>query len=222
VKRSIWIGWDEREHDACHIAIGSIRRRLTSDIPVDFLVADLLVAEGLYRRPTERREGRLWDVISAAPMVKELAGSGWALFMDGDVLVRADLTELFDGLDPSRAIYCVHHRHDPPAGLKMDGQLQLGYARKNWSSVMAVNCDHPANDGLTVDLVNTVPGRELHRFCWIDDGDLIGALDPKWNWLAPPFDPAIVHFTEGVPDMPGYEHSPFAEEWRTERARSGL
>lgn len=229
VRRSIYIGWDEREYDACRVAMTSIRRNLTTEIPVNFLRQDTLKGAGLYRRPTERRDGRLWDVISGAPvstdhacarfLVKVLAAEGWALFMDGDVLVRADLTTLFDGLDPEKAIYCVHHRHEPPPGLKMDGQLQVGYARKNWSSVMAINCDHPANEALTVDLINTVPGRELHRFCWIEDGDLIGALDPKWNWLAPPFDPAIVHFTEGVPDMPGYERSPFADEWRAELAR---
>jgi hypothetical protein len=28
----------------------------------------------------------------------------------------------------------------------MDGQAQTRYARKNWSSVMVFNCDHPANE----------------------------------------------------------------------------
>jgi hypothetical protein len=98
----------------------------------------------------------------------------------------------------------------------MDGQIQTAYARKNWSSVCVFNCDHPANRALTVDLVNTLPGRDLHRFCWLADNE-IGALDPKWNWLAghsdAAIDPAIVHFTDGVPSMPGYEDAPFADEW---------
>jgi len=29
-------------------------------------------------------------------------------------------------------------------------------------------------------------------------------------------DPAIVHFTDGVPDMPGYETAAYADEWREE------
>jgi hypothetical protein len=33
---------------------------------------------------------------------------------------------------------------------------------------MVFNCDHPANRALTLDLINTVPGRDLHRFCWLD------------------------------------------------------
>jgi hypothetical protein len=47
---------------------------------------------------------------------------------------------------------------------------------------MLFNCSHPANQALTVDLVNTVPGRDLHRFCWLDDAQ-VGALPVEWNWL---------------------------------------
>lgn len=150
-------------------------------------------------------------------MTPILAGAGLAVFTDADVMVRTPLTQLFDGIDPSKAVSVVQHRFDPPQGVKMDGQAQTRYARKNWSSVCVFNCDHPSNRALTVDLVNTVPGRDLHRFCWLQD-DEIGALDPKWNWLAghsdPSIDPAIVHFTDGTPDMPGYENQPFADEWR--------
>src|SRR5262249_28955355 len=87
------------------------------------------------------------------------------------------------------------------------------------SSVMAFNCEHEANKRLTLDMVNTLPGRDLHRFCWLED-EQIGELHPEWNFLVGytslarvPF-PKIVHFTEGVPDMPGYEEVPFAQEWR--------
>jgi hypothetical protein len=98
------------------------------------------------------------------------------------------------------------------------GQAQTRYARKNWSSViLSSTSTTPANRALTTDLVNSVPGRDLHRFCWLDDAQ-IGALEPKWNWLVghsdPAIDPAIVHFTDGVPSMPGYENCAFADEWR--------
>jgi hypothetical protein len=72
-------------------------------------------------------------------------------------------------------------------------------------------------------MVNTLPGRDLHRFCWIEDDNLIGELGSEWNHLvgvtesdAPP---RIAHFTLGTPDMPGYENVKFAEEWRSELAR---
>lgn len=233
MNRSIWIGFDPREAAAFAVARFSTTKRLTQPVPVRGVVLSDLEQRGLYRRPTERRVsgGRvlLWDTISNAPMSTEhacarflvpmLAGSGWALFMDGDVLVRGNLVRLFDQLDPSKALYCVQHKHEPPPGLKMDGQIQTQYARKNHSSVMAMNCSHPANQALTLDLINGVPGRDLHAFSWLDDAD-IGALDPTWNFLvghsdidAIP-DPAIAHFTEGTPDLPGYENCLFSAEWR--------
>ncbi len=126
------------------------------------------------------------------------------------------MDDLFALADPSKAVQCVQHRHEPNETLKMDGQAQLRYARKNWSSVMLFNCGHPANVALDVRLVNTVPGRDLHRFCWLPD-ELIGTLPRRWNALVGsagfPEDPALVHFTEGLPDMPGYESVPYADEW---------
>ncbi len=192
---------------------------------------DDLRARGLYRRPTSHRDGRLWDDISGAPcatefsisrfLVPHLAGSGWALFMDCDMLVRADLFKLIAQADDDRAVMVVKHNYDPPEGVKMDGQAQLRYARKNWSSVVLWNVGHPANAKLTIDMVNTVPGRDLHRFFWLDD-EQIGELDASWNWLAghssTDIDPAIVHFTEGLPNMTGYEDSEFADEWWAELA----
>jgi hypothetical protein len=227
--QSIWIGFDPREVDAYAVARSSIHRHTVAPIPVRPVALAPLRAAGLYRRPTEIRDGRLWDAISEAPMATEfacsrflvprLAGGGWALFMDCDMLIRTNLSRLFSLADPSKAVMVVKHHHEPPEGEKMDGQVQTRYARKNWSSVMLFNCDHPANQALTVDLVNEVPGRDLHRFCWLDD-DLIGELPPSWNWLAfhssTEIDPDIVHFTEGVPSMAGYEDQPFADEWRRE------
>jgi hypothetical protein len=232
VKQSIWIGFDPREADAFAVARHSIERHLITPIPVRGVVLTNLRTGGLYERPTSRREGRLWDDISEAPMATEfacsrflvprLAQSGWALFMDCDMLVRTDLLKLFAQADPDKAVMVVKHFHQPEPGIKMDGQAQTRYARKNWSSVVMFNCDHPANAALTMELVNTVPGRDLHRFCWITD-DLIGELHPKWNWLVghsdPEIDPAIVHFTDGIPTMDGYEDCEYADEWRAELER---
>ena len=55
---------------------------------------------------------------------------------------------------------------------------------------------------LTVDDVNTKPGRWLHNFQWLPD-DEIGPLPEAWNWLDghsdPAIEPANVHFTSGGP-----------------------
>jgi hypothetical protein len=235
---SIYIGFDPREAAAFAVARSSVRRHLTMPVPVRGLVLADLIASGLYTRPTTTKingEGRveMVDVLSVRPdydgristqhanarfLVPHLAGSGWALFMDGDMLVRGNLVRMFQSLEPSKAVYCVQHRYEAKPGVKMDGQLQTSYARKNWTSFIIWNCDHPANRALTLDLVNTVPGRDLHRLCWLDDESLIGELGPEWNYLVGETtgvdDPKVVHFTNGVPDMPGYENVAFADEWR--------
>lgn len=234
VNKSIYIGWDPREQAAFSVARHSILRQLTQPINVHGLVLEDLIAKGLYKRPMEFRNKIMWDTLSDAPMstqhanarflVPWLAKSGWALFMDGDMLAREDLSKVFEDLDESKALYCVKHHYAPVAKKKMDDQIQTVYSRKNWSSFMLFNCDHEANDGLTLDIINTLPGRDLHRFCWLDDSE-IGTLDSKWNFLVGHnalADPAVVHFTEGTPDMPGYENVPYADEWRNELIMQAL
>ena len=229
--RSVWIGYDPREAEAFSVARESLRARCNLPIPVHGVVLDDLRAQGLYNRPTERRDGRLWDVISNAPMstefaisrflVPHLAKTGWALFMDSDMLVRANINKVFDLCDPAKAVMCVKHNYRPIDKTKMDGQEQTRYARKNWSSFLIFNLAHEANNALTLEMVNSVPGRDLHRFCWLED-DLIGELPPEWNFLVGHSDhpnPKVVHFTEGGPWMEGFENVPYANEWRAWRNR---
>jgi lipopolysaccharide biosynthesis glycosyltransferase len=238
MNRSIWIGYDPREAEAYSVARDSIVRQLNLPIRVHGVVLSILKEQGLYRRDTELRPSAadkpvLWDVISGAPMstefaisrflVPHLAGkSGWALFMDCDMYARVNLAQVFDLCEQDKAVMCVKHNHKPKSAVKMDGQTQTQYARKNWSSFMLFNLDHPANSALTLDVINTLPGRDLHRFCWLDDSE-IGELDPCWNFLVghsdPKINPKIVHFTEGGPWMQGYEDVPYADEWRTWRNR---
>lgn len=239
MKYSIWVGWDPREAAAFAVARASCRKHLNLPIPIYGVVLDDLKAKGLYTRPMEMRPSAadkpiMWDVISDAPMstqhacarflIKETAASGWAMFCDGDVLFRGNVGRLFERLDPKYAVYCVKHDYSAKPGVKMDGMIQTSYMKKNWSSVMIVNCDHKSNAGLTVELINSVPGRDLHRFCWLDEQE-IGELDPEWNYLVgEPARPklervSIAHFTLGTPDMAGYENCEFADEWRKELNR---
>jgi lipopolysaccharide biosynthesis glycosyltransferase len=228
---SVWIGFDPRETAAFMVARESVRH-FDRSMPISAVRLRHLQEEGLYMRPTTRRLGKLWDEISGAHMATEFAITrflvpelvrrqnedvrGWALFMDCDVLVRANLYELKALLDDSKAVMCVKHDHRPSFNVKMDGQEQTSYPRKNWSSVMAINVDHPANDALDATLVNARPGRDLHGFCWLDDSD-IGALPAAWNYLVGHTedvrDPKIVHFTDGGPWFEGFRNVPYADEW---------
>lgn len=230
----VFIGWDPKEAIAFAVARESCLRYMTLPIPIFALSLEDLEEQKLYRRPYEYRhpaadKAIMWDMISDAPqstehansrfLVPYLAKDGWALFCDGDMLFRSNVARLLDSLDKKYAVYCVKHNHVPSDQQKMDGQVQTKYSRKNWSSFMVFNCNHPSNVVLrdSTELANTLPGRDLHRFCWLEDYE-IGELDQSWNYLVGYTDknvvPKVIHFTEGVPNMPGYENCEYADDWR--------
>lgn len=229
MKKALFIGYDPRELDAFVVAKTSLHHHSPFNNVNAILLRDM-VKYGHYWRKTSRENGKLFDHISKATMSTEFAitrfltyrlaktmGADWALFMDCDVLVREDINVLFDLADDKYAVMCVKHPDGRAAEqTKMDGQEQLKYARKNWSSVMLINCNHPSNEGLTSQLINEVPGRDLHAFCWLKDEE-IGELPSEWNHLVgvdqlnP--DAKIAHFTLGVPTMPGCRDFEFSGEW---------
>ena len=226
----VFIGFDSREVAAYQVCVRSLRARSAGAIAVEPVLEPHLRGLGLYRRRHEHRDGRLWDTLSAAPMSTEFAltrflvpalcRAEWAVFCDCDFLWRTDVDELFALADPRYAVMVVQHAYTPVEQFKMDGQIQLAYPRKNWSSLVLWNCLHPAHAVLP-ELVNTWAGRRLHGFEWLDD-ELIGALPEAWNWLeghsSPALDPKAVHFTRGTPDLPGYGQVAYAGEWHRVRA----
>lgn len=230
----VFIGFDPRQRDAALVAERSLRRHSSIRLDVQLLVLEHLQAKGLYTRPTERRDGRLWDVISDAPMSTEfaltrflvpvLAGyEGWALYFDCDFLWRDDVASLleFGRQYPERALLCVPHQQKGDEQQKMDGQAQTHYERKNWSSLMLWNCGHLLHAGMQ-ERVARWPGLWLHQMKWTKGYPDIGFLPETWNWLEgvslPNPDPCAVHFTRGLPSVPGYENAAFANEWREELA----
>jgi hypothetical protein len=113
----------------------------------------------------------------------------------------------------------------PPYALtdtKMDGQKQTSYARKLWSSVMLLNCDHQSHARLNLTMLNQWPGRDLHAFKWLAD-DEIGELPNTANWLVgmmpKPERPIIAHFTLGGPWLPGWQPHEHDELWIKESQR---
>jgi hypothetical protein len=224
----IFIGYDPREAAAYRVCIASLREH--TSVPLDIAPVNCRLLSPLYNRPHSRRAGVLWDDISDAPMstefslarfmVPHVARRGPALFVDCDFLFRADVSVLFELFDPRYAVQVVKHEVTHREGEKMDGQKQTSYARKNWSSLMLMNCDYH----LAPDYVNAARGLTLHQLDWAEPYG-IGELPREWNYLAnvsPPLDnPAAVHFTLGTPDMPGYENAygRFGDEWREYASR---
>ena len=228
----IYIGYDDREADAAAVCRHSLIRHSTQPLFITDLLQEKLRYTGLYRRKFHESGGQKFDDIDGKPFSTAFSFTrflvpamqqykGWALFCDCDMLFRDDLRKIIDAADERYAVMVVKHLHNPTEGLKMDGQLQERYHRKNWSSFVLWNCAHPANMNLTVDAVNTESGGWLHAFSWLKD-DEIGGLPEQWNWLegwsGPMIDPANVHFTRGTPDMEGYRNIPYADEYRAELA----
>lgn len=230
----IYIGYDPREDEAYKVAEYSLHRHSTRPAVVTALHLDRLTRAGLATRPYRIGGARatLWDVLSDAPCSTEfsntrfltpiLAQTGWALFIDCDMLFLGDVARLFALADLRYAVMVVKHQHAGDEGVKMDGVPQTQYRRKNWSSVMLFNCDHPSNRALDLQLVNSVPGRDLHAFCWLADHE-IGELPPTWNWLVgvqpKPEGAQLAHYTLGMPFMPGYERAEHSHLWWAERDR---
>jgi hypothetical protein len=225
----VYVGYDSREVNAYRVCVSSMRAHASVHPLIMPVSATMLGAA--YRRPTEMRGGVRYDTISGEPMstdfslarffVPAIARRGWALFCDCDFLWRGDVNELFERADSRYAVMVVKHKHVGSDSIKMDNQPQTYYHRKNWSSLMLLNCDAHECQALTPDVLNTATKHWLHGFNWVFDDDRIGSLDLTWNWLAgisPPMPhppgPKVVHHTLGIPEMKGYEDVPYADEWR--------
>lgn len=223
---NVYIGYDAMEGDAFEVCKKSLLDNATDSVNVVRLDVDWLRRIGLYRRQFFVEDGQKFDSRDGRPfstdfsftrfLVPSLQPEGFALFCDSDFLWLDDVAKLFDHARSEFAVMCVRHDYSPKEDIKMRGQVQQPYHRKNWSSLMIWNCDHPLSRMLTPYLVNTAPGRWLHGFEWMQCQD-IGGLPPQWNWLEghsdPKLVPSAVHFTRGTPDMPGWGGVAYADEW---------
>lgn len=216
----IFIGFDRRDALAYFVLEHSLRRHTSLPLDIRPLILPHLVALGAIARPHDPLAST--EFTYTRFLVPHLCGyEGWALYMDGDMLARVDVTTLLRPAYNADEIACevVKHEHSPSADTKADGRRQTRYRRKNWSSLIRWNCGHPANRALTPAMVSRETGAFLHQLQWLDD-HLIGSLDPRWNWLAgysrEP-DPLLVHYTDGVPYVhEGFASAPYADEYLAE------
>lgn len=120
---------------------------------------------------------------------------GQALFVDADILCRADI---YDLPDTDAAVSVVVNK-DP----------RLAYERP---SVMLFNCAKCKD--LTPEYIETGNPQTLE---WAGS---VGELPAVWNHLVnydtPNLEAKIVHFTQGIPCFAETRDSEFAEEWLAE------
>ena len=246
---TIYIGYDPAEDRAYKVLRESILCTTSEPVRIVPLVQSSLRHMGIYRRSWERdKDNNKIDSIDKKPFSTDFSFtrflvpllnmySGYAIYMDCDMLVRSDIMEVFNVMNrtnPSTALWCVKHHYTPTQSLKMDDKVQTQYSRKNWSSFILWNCSHDSHKNLTVDDVNTKPGLWLHNFRWLADlpfamldgpypaedmrvsyhNELIGTLPEEWNWLdghsSEQMRPKNVHFTTG---------GPWFSKWSAARAK---
>jgi len=141
---------------------------------------------------------------------------GWAIFADGDMVCQADITELWNLRDETKAVLVVQHDYETKQTIKYFNQPNANYPRKNWSSVILWNCAHTAHRLLTPAFVAGSTGAFLHRFSWLQD-EQIGSLPKEWNWLAIEYEDnskaKLVHYTLGTPCFKKYAQTAMSEHW---------
>jgi lipopolysaccharide biosynthesis glycosyltransferase len=211
----IFIGYDPREAVAYHVCSNSIVRQVSQPVSLNPLALSNL---GFYVE--KHTDGSNHFIYSRFLVPHLMAYRGWAIFIDGDMLLRDDVSKLWDLRDSSKAVMVVKHDYQTRMTEKYLGSKNENYPRKNWSSVVLWNCEHPANQVLTAEFVQAATGAQLHRFTWLDD-DLVGALPIEWNWLpdeyGPNEDAKLLHFTLGTPCFHEFASAPMASEWHKER-----
>jgi hypothetical protein len=180
----VFIGYDPRQPISFTVLAQSILSRATKPVAIVPLVIEQLDFD---------RQG-LTPFTFSRFLVPHLCGySGWALFLDADILVRGDITELFALADDQ---YAVMVSRNP---IKFE-----------WASVMLFNCDKCRI--LTREFVSVANG--LHQIIWTK---AIGDLPGDWNHLvgydAPNPDAKLVHYTQGVPAFEETRDCEHAEEW---------
>ena len=210
-KIKITIGFDQRESVAYHVFCQSIIQN--TSVPIEITP---LAIKNLSDYHENHADGSN-DFIYSRFLTPYLnAFNGWAIFADGDMVCMADLKELWDLRDPSKAVQVVKHDYQTKKEVKYLGNKNENYPRKNWSSLILWNCAHPKHKILTPEFISKQSGKYLHRFTWLDD-DEIGELPKEWNWLAIEY-PAnekakIIHYTLGTPCFKEYKDSSMAEYW---------
>lgn len=135
---------------------------------------------------------------------------GFSMFVDDDFIFTKSPLPMFYYVDPSDAVTCVQYGDFEPEESKFNGEKNVSYDKKLWSSLMFFNNSHPDCKKLTPEVVNTESGKFLHQFEWTDSIGKIpekyifteGYDDPdeKWNHTA-------VHFTRGGPWIEGMDTS---------------
>lgn len=210
----VFVGYDPREAVAYHTCANSIIRHASRPVAIIPLALNLFDD---YKET--HTDGSNHFIYSRFLVPHLMEYTGHAIFIDGDMIVRSDIVELWEQRDATKDVQVVKHDYQTRMTEKYLGAPNENYPRKNWSSVILWNCNSFPNRRLTPDFVQQSTGSFLHRFTWLDD-ERIGELPREWNWLPDEYGPnpdaKLLHYTLGTPCFHEFATTPMADEWHRE------
>jgi len=219
----VFVGFDPREEAGTHCFTSSLLEHATAPVSITPLHHPLF--KSFYAPGLRDGSNAFTYTRFLVPFLQGFTGS--AIFVDGaDMLLKADIAELWALRDAYKPVQVVKHDYRTKwprkyLGTKMEAENR-DYERKNWTSVMIINCMHMAWRQMTPEKVQSMSGEQLHRFSWIADED-IGALPMVWNWLVdedgPNREAKLLHWTAGVPLFPAHKHAPHAADYHRQVER---
>jgi Glycosyl transferase family 8 len=202
----IFIGWDSRFPEPADVLAYSLRKHSSIALDIHYL------------KLPDLRLKRTHDPLASTEFTYSrflppylCNYQGTALFLDNDMLCLSDIREIAELDMTGLALRVVKHDYQPAATVKMNGAVQTSYPRKNWSSMMLMNCEK-----LTLwskDVVETATGAYLHRFQDIPDAQ-IGDLPKTWNTLdTMDANTKLIHWTSGGPWFEQTRNCAHADVW---------
>lgn len=210
---NLFCGYDTREAVGFHVFCHSVIKRASAPVRITPL-ASMGLPEGSNSFTTSRF------------LVPYLMGfKGHAIFVDAcDMLMLGDVAELDAMFDDGYAVQVVKHpEYQSQHARKYIGTemecAQSNYERKNWASLMLLNCGHPAWDGMTPADVATFDAIDLLQFEYVRDQQ-IGALPPEWNVLIDEGQERagakLLHWSSGIPAFRHYQNARASQDWFNE------
>ena len=207
---NLFCGYDPKEAIGFHVFCASVIER--SSIPVSFIP---LSSFGLHTWTNNFTVSRF--------LIPQLMNwRGRAIFMDAsDMLMIGDIAEYANELDwLAEPVACVKHEYKTQHPTKYIGtKLQtsnLDYERKNWASMMLINCEHSAWEPVTQEFIRRSKPLDLLQFKFLEDWE-IAELPQSWNVLADEGQSIegakLLHWTAGIPYFDHYINAAGSDLW---------
>lgn len=220
---NIYIGFDSSNYGqqiAWDVCKRSILKNCSDSTKINIIKLEKkkLIDQGLFKRSDNDGATEFTYTRFFVPYLNNY--NGYAIFVDSDFLWECDILELFENyIQDDVAVSCVKHLYtNCNDKLKMDGQVQEWYPKKNWSSLMIFNCQHPnVVKNLTLENANTKSPKWLHRMEWCqEDNNEILEIPKDYNYLVDYYNDGNIkalHYTDGGPWHPGYENVTYGDRW---------